>query len=383
VTSPSRPQARRGFTLVELLVVIAIIAVLVGLLLPAVQKVREAANKSKCSNNLRQLGLAALNFESTNKGLPRAGEHWIEVTAADTMINPDLAPFPVWKTQDFQNALTLLLPYVEKDDIASQYDLSSTYDATPGNRAAAAGVIPILFCPTNPLSNLRVNGTRDSSGYATSDYAALPYAEFKVPDGMGGTIELFRPTALTGARYSASQYKVYPATGTIKPNKAAQLDPSLKPDPFYGLPKIADISDGTSVSIMFYEDVGRNEQMDGLGATNDYLNPLTGGPRSHWRWADPDNASGMGKGVNNNAGGSMTGPDPNGDGCAGWRAHDCGPNNEMFSFHGGGAHAVFADGHVSFIRQSLNPAILRALATRSNARDAATGEAGVSIEGID
>ena len=64
-------RLRRGFTLVELLVVIAIIGILVSLLLPAIQKVREAANQAKCKSNLRQLGIAALNFESGNRVLPR------------------------------------------------------------------------------------------------------------------------------------------------------------------------------------------------------------------------------------------------------------------------------------------------------------------------
>src|SRR3984957_12941151 len=203
-------RARAGFTLIELLVVIAIIGVLVSLLLPAVQAARESARRTSCRNNLRQLALAALNFESAQRVLPTGGQ----LNDFTTPTNPSSGATPFFPTFSQISFFTAILPYAEELTIQAQYDPTHAYNdgTAPQNQVAAKTIIPWFLCPSSSIDQ------PDPNGYGTTDYFPT----------IGTDID---PT--TGVRNSLTI--VNGATGNTTPAT------------------IASISDGTSHTILLAE----------------------------------------------------------------------------------------------------------------------------------
>ena len=168
-----RTSYRSAFTLIELLVVIAIIATLLGILLPAVQKVRETSNRARCQNNLRQMGLALHNYEGTATSLPPG-------LVANTVSNSF--------DDDTQNALATgfeyLLPYLEQDGLYQIWDPRQAWFAG-ANFAQAQGSVRLFFCPSNRgTGTMKVTGLAQAMGTTLPNPAATDYLLSKGPNAV-------------------------------------------------------------------------------------------------------------------------------------------------------------------------------------------------------
>jgi prepilin-type N-terminal cleavage/methylation domain-containing protein/prepilin-type processing-associated H-X9-DG protein len=306
-----------GFTLIELLVVIAIIAVLIGLLLPAVQKVREAAARAKCQNNLKQLGLAMHNFHDANGSFP-ASKVGLPLTATGAFpADADATILYSWPAKVF--------PYLEQDNLARRYDFTKRFDQAPNDAPNTTlanfpnqTVVSTMNCPSAPAPDER----RGTNGRATMDYAAANQLT-----RVNGTNPFTNYPATFGAPFP-------PSDSTFVGILGHNLQRAM-----------TDILDGTSNTLLLGEDAGLNQKWVGRALVSN-----SGGTGA---WCNPGTA--LTVGGCNLSDGSTPGP----------IAVNCTNINELYSFHSGGVNILLGDGSVRFLRDSVKLELIIALVTRA------------------
>jgi prepilin-type N-terminal cleavage/methylation domain-containing protein/prepilin-type processing-associated H-X9-DG protein len=211
---------RRAFTLIELLVVIAILGVLLGLLLPAVQKIRAAAARLQCVNNLRQMGLACHNYHDNSGHLPPG------YLAAGPYVDGGSDTTPGW------GWAALLLPYLEQDNLFKSIDFSQPIER-PVNAGAVRTMLPVFQCPSD----------------------LLPQGPFAVPDAFGSTVVSAAPSSYAACVGGDESDAFGPdGLGVFYRNSRTRL---------------TDITDGTSNTILIGERAWSNAQGIWAGAVQD------------------------------------------------------------------------------------------------------------------
>jgi prepilin-type processing-associated H-X9-DG protein len=360
--------------LIELLVVISIIAVLIALLLPAVQSAREAARRAQCINNLKQLGLATLNFESTYSILPSDGL---------TLVAPDMnADAQAALPSVAASYLTQILPFMDQSTIYNQINLGLAASDTAnipvcigpgalhsGNNSAYSMAISVFLCPSSPgpatinYYNAFWGPYGDGGGDVCTPGAPAPIGGVTnlnpPPQQIWGRTDYFpipglHNTALLAAGMNAgyiARVGEGKDSGTITNNLIT------------GKIKMSSITDGSSNTMMVSEcgskPIGYN------GFRQIYLSEVNGLPVDGV--IEPV-SSGGGAWADNFTYSSLAGAQGRLNGVRGGTCMvNCTSNNEIYSFHTGGANALFADGSVHFLKDVATVPLVAALVTRAGA----------------
>lgn len=290
---------RSAFTLIELLVVIAIIAVLIGLLVPAVQKVREAANRMSCTNNMKQFGLALQNYANQNNNA---------FPASRITVGTD-AKFRSWTP--------LALAYVEQDIVGKLWNNSVNWKTAP-NLTTAQTVFKVFKCPSAPDARKPSTIVTPNVVFGPGDYGSI--------------------NAIRRRFYTANGIPNFPVPGTAAGDEALGLLQKVVDTP------IAAVLDGLSNTMMIGEAAGRPNMYRKGKDTGSTTADGHG-------WADPD------------CGFSVDGVQADLVTTGGTCIINCTNDSEFYSFHTGGMNTCMGDGSVRFIRESIAPATLAALVT--------------------
>ena len=334
-----RRRHSSGFTLIELLVVIAIIAVLIGLLLPAVQKVREAASRAKCQNNLKQLSLAVHNYESANASLPPA----IVNNPSGGPI-PDLAAFlkvGMTGTSGSHYArhgfLSIMLPYIEQDNVlkASTGGYNFRLDWNdPANRPTSSVRIKTYECPSVPGEHTINNPAASGWSPAVGDYWPITRAN-SVPS-VWTALGMTPPSATAGD----------PAFNSVL---AANRRTSLLA-----------ASDGLSNTLMIGESGGRNQGW-AVGKMYNDGSLASWGVRGAWA-SESNNIVCAGTQGPVTPGSAPAGKVSSGANALTGIAINAWNQGELYGFHSGICNVTMGDGSVRSLRESITLAALQKLA---------------------